>query len=148
MLLVVPATGSGLAFGDPQCSIRPPLEHPVPHEWPDRYHRGWRHLATHRDDQADVEPAMLRPTVGGRVPGRHDRAEATVPSGRSAPALALTTAWPPTVVSQFTGLNMVITLSSMQGLTFVDVFRVNDEGLIVEHLETTPKQSPNRRHKT
>ncbi len=42
----------------------------------------------------------------------------------------------------FTGLNLTLILSSMEGRTFVDALRVGDDGLITEHLELSPKRSP------
>ena len=45
-------------------------------------------------------------------------------------------------LDHFTGVNMTVTLSSTEGRTFIDVLRVNGDGLIVEHLEVTPKPSP------
>ncbi len=46
------------------------------------------------------------------------------------------------VIDQFTGLNLIVLISSFAGRTFVDVLRTNDDGLITEHLETTPQPSP------
>jgi len=42
----------------------------------------------------------------------------------------------------FTGLNMAMILSSMEGRTFIDVLRTGGDGLIVDHMEVLPKASP------
>lgn len=42
----------------------------------------------------------------------------------------------------FTGFNLTMILSSMEGRTFIDVLRIGDKGLIVEHIEASPKASP------
>jgi hypothetical protein len=45
-------------------------------------------------------------------------------------------------LDQFTGLNMAVILSSLDGQTFIDVLRVGDDGLIIQHSEVAPKNSP------
>ena len=42
----------------------------------------------------------------------------------------------------FTGLNMAVIVSSMESRTFIDILCTGDDGLIVEHLEVSPKASP------
>ncbi len=41
----------------------------------------------------------------------------------------------------FTGLNMALVLSSMDGRTFIDVLQTGGDGLIVKHTEVSPKAS-------
>jgi len=45
-------------------------------------------------------------------------------------------------LDHFTGLNMALILSSSEGRTFIDVLRTADDGLVVEHMEVSPKHSP------
>jgi len=46
------------------------------------------------------------------------------------------------ILEQFTGVNLVVTRSTSEGRTFVDVFKVNNDAQIVEHLEVAPEASP------
>ncbi|MEM7272921.1 MAG: nuclear transport factor 2 family protein [Actinomycetota bacterium] len=45
------------------------------------------------------------------------------------------------VLDHYVGVDMLVTLSSMGGRTFVDVFRVGEDGLISELLDVVPKRS-------
>ncbi len=45
-------------------------------------------------------------------------------------------------LDHFTGLNMVLIISSEGGRTFIDILRTDDVGRIVEHSEVAPKRSP------
>ena len=47
-----------------------------------------------------------------------------------------------TALDIFTGLNLAVIVSSLEGRTFMDVLRLSEEGLIVGHAEVTPKVSP------
>lgn len=47
-----------------------------------------------------------------------------------------------TALEIFTGLNMAVILSSFEGRTYIDVLRIGEDGLIVEHAEVVPKASP------
>ena len=46
------------------------------------------------------------------------------------------------MLDQFTGLDLTLVVSSMDGRTFIDVLRIDEDGLIAEHVEVSPKLSP------
>jgi len=89
-------------------------------------------------DDAIYESAVLvsRGHTEGRIVGRERI------MGYFKDALAGDEEFQLSTLDRFTGLNMALILSSSEGRTFVDVLRTGDDGLIVEHMEVSPKHSP------